>query len=57
MILILLPGYYCYIIDFLHNLESSQMIDSTQANTRKAENNDLVNVINLDDSPRRKAKV
>ena len=41
----------------LYNLESSQIIDSTRAYTRKAESNDLMSVINLDDNPRRKAKV
>ena len=41
----------------LYNIESNQIIDSTPANTRTAESNDLMSVINLDDSPRRKAKV
>ena len=40
----------------LYNLESSQIIDSTRAYTRKAESNDLMSVINLDDGPRRKLK-
>ena len=40
----------------LYNLESSQTVDSTRAYTHKAESNDLMSVINLDDGPRRKLK-